>query len=343
MRLSTLLRSPGVQPSAGTPRTELDPRLALPSDGLAERARRLGPLPYSSLGSSPPAPGLPGAPEVAAWEARTVDRLWEEAGRPDPFTVVQVPAGDGSVAAGMLSGASRPGCSAALRLVLVEEDDLLREGHAGRIPVESPALFLGPVVVPEDPDEEPAPVTGIGPLATSLAELPVVRGPCAVIAVGWLSRFEYDLFEWRDDRWYEVRLAAASETGSALEPITVELDADRRRRLDELAAPEQRADGSRFALRPAAAAWLRSALGAAETGWVVVADFWTETTEQIGNSFPVPVALDQLPHAGGPELPQDGGPVLPQAGGPELPQAGGPELPQAGGPAGWGVVRWRIG
>ena len=316
-----------MQPSAGTPRTDLDPRLALPPEGLAERARRLGPLPYSSLGTSPPAPGLPDAGELAAWESRTVDQLWEEAGRPDPFTVVQVPAGDGSVAAEMLTGRSRPGCSAALRLVLVEEDEGLREGHAGRIPVESPALFLGPVTVSEDPDEEPQPVTGIGPIATSLAELPVVNGACAVMATGWLSRLEYDLFEWRDGRWYEVRLAAASETGSTLQPITVELDPDRRARLDQLVVPEQRSDGSRYALRPAAAAWLRSALGAAETGCVVAADFWTETTAQTGERFPVPVALDQLPHAGGPVLPQAGGPVL----------------PQAGGPAGWGVVRWRIG
>ena len=316
-----------MEPAAATPQTDLDPRLAAPPDGLAERARRLGPLPYSSLGSSPPALGLPEPGELAAWEARTVDRLWEEAGRPDPFTVVQVPAGDGSVAAEMLSGGSRPGCSAALRLVLVEEDETLRAGHAGRIPVESPALFLGPVTVPDDPDDEPRPITGIGPIATSLAELPVVHGPCAVIAVGWLSRCEYDLFEWSEDRWHEVRLAAVSETGPALEQITVELDPDRRERLDGLVGPGQRADGSRYALRPAAAAWLRSALGTAETGWVVAADFWTETTAQIGSSLPVPVALDQLP----------------QAGGPGLHQAGGPGLPKAGGPAGWAVVRWRIG
>lgn len=316
-----------MEPSAATPQTDLDPRLAVPPEGLAERARRLGPLPYSSLGTSPPAPGLPDAGELAAWEARTVDRLWEQAGRPDPFTVVQVPAGDGSVAAEMLSGGSKPHCSAALRLVLVEEDEILRGGHAGRIPVESPALFLGPVTAPEDPDDEPRPITGIGPIATSLAELPVVHGPCVVIAIGWLSRFEYDLFEWRKDRWHEVRLAAASETGPGLEQITVELDPDRQARLDDLVGPERRADGSRYALRPAAAAWLRSAVGTAETGWVVAADFWTETTAQIGSSFPVPVALDQLPHAGGPDLPR----------------AGGPDLPQADGPAGWGVVRWRIG
>ncbi|HET7522681.1 MAG TPA: hypothetical protein VFJ79_00910, partial [Acidimicrobiales bacterium] len=111
-----------MEPSAGTPPTDVDPRLAVPPEGLAERARRLGPLQYSSLGSSPPSPELPEADELGAWTARTVDRLWEEAGRPDPFTVVQLPAGDGSVAAEMLSDRSRPGCSAALRLVLVEED-----------------------------------------------------------------------------------------------------------------------------------------------------------------------------------------------------------------------------
>lgn len=325
MRGPTLLRSPGVQPSPGSPGTAPG---AAPGAGsgdlfrhapadLVERARRLGPLPHSSLGMYPPA--ALGAAEVAAWEARTLDRLWEEAGRPDPFTVVQVAAGDGAVAAEMLAGARRPECSPALRLVLVEADAYLRERQAQRLPVESPALLLGPVTATEDPDEDPSPVTGIGPIATALAELPVVRGPSVVVAVGWLSRFSYDLFEWKAGRWHEIRLAAAADSGSDLDAIAVVLDPDRAARLNALVGPEGRAEGDRYAMRPEAAMWLRSAISAAGSGWVVAADTWSDKTSPVGGAATIPVALDQLSEVCHPEAVGEQGP-------------GGLE-----------VARWRIG
>jgi hypothetical protein len=295
-----------------------DPRLGQAATALWERARRLGPLPYSALGIYPPA-DLPGVPELAAWEERTIGELWDRAGRPDPFTVVHVGAGDGSVPAAMLGGAARLGYSAALRLVLVEADPRQREQHARRLPVESPALFLGPVTAPDDPEEDPGPATGIGPIVTSLSELPVVRGWCAVLAIGWLSRFPYDLFEWRAQRWHEVRLAAALETSSALETITVGLDADRASRLDGLIGADARPDGACYAVRPEAATWLRSARGAADSGWVIAADTWVERTAPVSNMAAVPVALDQLSMICRPE-------------------AAGEE-----GPGGLEVVRWGIG
>lgn len=241
-----------------------------------------------------PAPtGLPPADEIGAWQSAVVDRLWDEAGRPDPFTVVQVAAGDGAVAMSMLDGPERaPACAGALRLVLVEPDPTLRERHAGRLPVEAPALFLGPVAASPDPDEDPVPVTGIGPIVTSLAELPVVRGYCVIVAVRWMSRFAHDLFEWRDERWYEVRLAAA-DSGGALAPIAVALDPARSTQLEALVPADRRVPGARYAVREGAASWLRSALVAGELGWVVVADRWAETTAPLGGSEP-PLAMDHV-------------------------------------------------
>lgn len=261
---------------------------------------------------------LPGPDDTAAWESSCIDRLWEDAGRPDPFTVVQVAAGDGAVAVRMLKGGRLPACSAALRVVLVEADDILRQGHAGRLPVEVPSLFLGPVTPAADPDEDPAPVSGIGPIVTSLSEVPAVRGWCLVIAVGWLSRFAYDLFEWRGGCWYEVRLAAGSESGEDLATIAVGLDPDRTARLDDLLEPGARVEGGRYGVREAAGAWLRGALSAADAGWVVAADRWeTATAPVVGDQ--VPVALDQLSAVRRPEAHTDDG------------------------PGGLGVVRWRIG
>lgn len=253
-----------------------------------------------------------------------MDRLWEAAGRPDPFTVVQVAAGDGAVALAVLEGRGLegegrpPACSRALRLVLVEADPALRERHAGRLPVEAPALLLGPVAASPDPDEDPVPVTGIGPIVTSLAELPVVRGSCVIVAVRWMSRFAHDLFEWRDDRWYEVRLVAAADSGDDLATIAVELDPARSTLLEGLVPDDGRVPGARYAVRDGAAAWLRSALVAAELGWVVAADRWADTTTPIGEGEP-PLALDQV---AGVHRPEDFA---------------------HGGPGGLGVARWRIG
>lgn len=256
--------------------------------------------------------------EIADWESSLIDRLWAEAGRPDPFTVVQIAAGDGAVATRMLKGAHPPAFLPALRLVLVEADDVLRQAHSGRLPVEAPSLFLGPVSPAADPDEDPAPVSGMGPIVTSLGELPAVRGWCLVVAVGWLSRFAYDLFEWHDDHWYELRLAAAGDSGEDLQTIAVGLDPDRASRLDELIGAGTRVEGGRYGVREAAGSWLRGALASADAGWVVAADRWEAATAPVRGG-PVPVAVDQLSAVRRPEAYTDDG------------------------PGGLGVARWRIG
>jgi hypothetical protein len=290
-----------VQPPAG--RSDAGTQAASP--GLLERARRLGPLPHSALGIRPEE-RQPDAEGVAGWVAGTLDGLWEDAGRPDPFTAVHVAAGDGSTAAALLARDNRPSCLKAMRLVLVEGDELLRDSHRQRLPVEEPALLLGPVTPPDDPDDDPLPATGIGPLVTSLAELPVVRGWCVIVATRWLSRFPVDVFEWRSGRWNEVRLAAGG--GSELREITVELDPERAERMDMLVRPQARVDGARFAGHGAACAWLRAALAASESGWVVAADAWSDTTVAFAAGEALPVALDQLSAVRRPDSSREDGP-----------------------------------
>ncbi len=111
---------------------------------VLERARRLGPLPYSALGAGPPAP-TPGplsteSSQLAEWMASAIDDWWFALGRPDPYKVVEVGAGDGSRAAQVLG--LGPECLNALRYVLVDEG--FRDAQAGHLPLESPAfLFPG--------------------------------------------------------------------------------------------------------------------------------------------------------------------------------------------------------
>ena len=234
-----------------------------------------------------------------------VDRLWRAAGEPDPFTVVEVASGDGAVASELL-GRARPACAPALRLVLVEPDPVLRRHHAGRLSVEYPALLLGPVSPAADPDEDPRPPGGIGPLVTSLAEPPVVNGWCVVLAVGWLSRLACDLFEWRGGTWQEVRLVAGE--GRELSPMTVEVDEDRRERLDLLVPAELRTEGARFAGHTGAVEWMRSALAGVDNGWLVAADRWVEMTTPLTDGPGASVALDQMPASGRLESAIDAGP-----------------------------------
>jgi hypothetical protein len=287
---------------------------------LEERARRLGPLPYSARVPNPP-PELPPAEALVAWLVDAVDGWWAELGRPDPVTVVEVGAGDGRRAAAFLG--SGPECLTALRYVLVEDDAHLRHQHAAHLPIESPVFVLGPVEADDEDDELVRPVAGIGPLVTSLAEPPEVGGPAVVVVIGWLSRLPSDRLEWRDGGWSEVRLSAGREPGHELSELLVPLDPDRAAAADALArGPAQtvRSDGARFALLGPAVEWVASSLRVAETGRLAVIDRWSPVTRALANGEVPPLALDQLSAVRRPvePAPED---IFP----------------------GWAVVTWRLG
>jgi hypothetical protein len=185
---------------------------------VLEMARRLGPLPYSAGGPAPPPePALPAARALVSWQVDAVDAWWAELGRPDPFTLVEVGAGNGTRAKAFL--AAGPECLTALRYVLVEDDPDRREQQRTYLPVESPILVLGPVGPDQEDDDgdeqHGRAVEGIGPLVTSLPEPPVVEGTAVVVVIGWLSRLPSDRLEWRDGRWWEIRLAAPNQAETA--------------------------------------------------------------------------------------------------------------------------------
>lgn len=242
-------------------------------DSLLSRARRLGPLPYSEL--PPSGPWLAG-PAVADWEADFADECWIDLGRPDPYPLVEVGAGDGSRAQAVIERG--PECLTALRLVLVEPG--MEESHARLLPVD-PAAFLFPAggPDPDDPEAGPLPATGIGPLITSVPDLPTLDGPAAIVVMGWLSRLPSDRFEWRDDQWWEVRLAAGD--GDELVEMLVPSEG--------MTAATPKKSVARLT---AATAWLANALRSATAGTLAVVDRWTAVTETVQGT--IPLALDQL-------------------------------------------------
>src|SRR5215213_9313391 len=93
-------------------------------------------------------------PLFGAVVARALDAWWDDLGRPDPFLVVEAGAGTGTLARDVL--AAGPACGPALRYVLVERSESLRERQAGRLALELPAHALGPVR-PDDEDDDVRP------------------------------------------------------------------------------------------------------------------------------------------------------------------------------------------
>lgn len=219
------------------------------------------------------------SPEVgslygAVWAA-ALDRWWEEMGRPDPYFVVEAAAGTGVLAREIL--AAGPACAPALRYVLVEQSATLRQLQGQRLALELPALVLGPAGPGGEDDDGLQSLPGNGPLVTALAELPAIAVTGVVMANELLDNLPVDLLEWRDDRWFEVRVAAADEHGDRLVEVLVPAP-------PELVAAAERlvsrgAQGARIPLQRAAADWLRRALSTVEAGRVVVVDYADTTTE----------------------------------------------------------------
>jgi SAM-dependent MidA family methyltransferase len=130
--------------------------------------------------------------------------------------------------------------------------------------MEPAGQVLGPAVI-TDPDEGPHAVPGIGPLVTSLAELPQRPFVGAVIANELLDNLPFALLEKAPLGWSEVRV------GAQLGEVLVPTSPDRARRAQSLAldAPV----GGRIPLQDAASEWLRSALAVVERGVVLAFDY----------------------------------------------------------------------
>src|SRR5436190_1620189 len=124
------------------------------SDGVAdivsERARRLGPIPfdevmelalyhpehgfYSAGGGAGRGADFLTSPEVGPLFgrvlARALDAWWRDLGEPDPYVVVEVGAGAGTLARHVLDAG--PECAPALRYVLVERCERPGVAHRAR-------------------------------------------------------------------------------------------------------------------------------------------------------------------------------------------------------------------
>ena len=263
---------------------------ATPIDSaVVDLVRRHGPLPFSQvmdLALYDPEHGFYAAggaagrrgdfitsPEVGplfgAVVARALDEWWEELGKPDPFTVVEAGAGVGTLAIAIL--AASPRCARALRYVLVERSASLRDQQGRHLELADPATALG------------AAGGGgrVGPVVTSLAELPVGPFVGIVLANELLDNLALDLLVRTAEGWGEVRVGVddpASPSPGVVRQVVAATEPAAA--VGERLAPGA-AVGAIVPWQRAAGEWVARAVGLVERGRVVVFDYATLTTAEL--------------------------------------------------------------
>lgn len=239
-------------------------------------------------------------PLFGAVLARALDAWWAEAGRPDPFVVVEAGAGAGTLARHVLGAG--PACAPALRYVLVERSQGLRARQAAGLPLERPAAVLGPVGSGDDgPGDDAASTLGTGPLATSLPDLPAQPFAGVVLANELLDNLPFLLLERRSGGWEEVRVGWAADG-----PVEVAVPAAARLGAEADALAPGAPDGGRVPLQHEAGRWLRRALSVVERGRVVVVDYADTTGSLAGRPWREWVRTYAGHHRGGHPLERPG-------------------------------------
>jgi SAM-dependent MidA family methyltransferase len=214
------------------------------------------------------------SPEVGALFAtilaRALDSWWADLGRPDPFVVVEVGAGAGTLAAGIRR--AWPECSPTLRYVLVERSPALRDRQVRHLTLEPPSSLLRAGPGADEDEDEPDPSVGTGPMFTSLADLPGEPFAGVVLANELVDNMAFVLLQRGESGWSEVRVG--EEEASLVEvlvPASPHL-ADEADRLAPDAPP-----GGRIPIQRRARTWLRDACAKVDRGRVVLVDYATTT------------------------------------------------------------------
>src|SRR5262252_3360895 len=256
---------------------------------IAERIRREGPIPFDRYvdaalydeedgffarggGAGRAGRDFVTSPEVGtlfgALVARFLDRSWTELGRPDPFVVVDAGAGRGRLAADVLR--AEPECAPALRSVLVERSAVLRAAQRELLTLEPADRAFGPTIR-DEPDEAPRPVEGIGPIVTSLPELPALElSDGVVLANELLDNLPFRVVERAGGAWPEVRVGNDDGGfGEVVVPASPAVAAA----ADDVAADVAVADGARLPVPTATVDWLAGCGHALGRGFLVVLDY----------------------------------------------------------------------
>jgi SAM-dependent MidA family methyltransferase len=247
------------------------------ASGLAERIHREGPVPYSVFvgaaldeffahgGAGRAGADFVTSPEVGplfgAMVARGLDRWFVELGSPDPFIVVEAGAGTGRLAREVLRAA--PECQRALRYVLVERSAALRVEQREHLTIEPWEDALGPFLAAPDGDGDPELVPGIGPIVTSIDDLPALAFEGVILANELLDNLPFDVIERTPSGWDEIRVGLDGD-----QFIEVPVPAD-----ESLTPAFDAPPGSRLPSQRGIEAWLAACATGLHRGVVVVIDY----------------------------------------------------------------------
>jgi SAM-dependent MidA family methyltransferase len=224
---------------------------------------------YANRGSAGRVGDFITSPEVGPLFGHVIslalDKWWKQLGRPDPFFVIEVGAGSGSLASSVLD--ATPACAHALRYVAVERSAGLRAEQAGRYLLDTPENVLKLTSA--------VPVVGSkGPLVTSLAEIPDGKFTGVILANELLDNLPVDVFERRGRHWYKLCVALSKDGGFSemlVEASEIEGGPEIAAQLDHLAPAA--ADGSRVPYQMIGREWLSNALSHIERGKIVCFDY----------------------------------------------------------------------
>lgn len=208
---------------------------------------------------------------------RAIDREWEALGRPDPFVVIEVGAGDGRLCRDVLR--SNPDCAPALRYVMVECSDALRRAQHATLTITDAAIALGPHALDEEEDAALA-VPDTGPIVTQLSSLPAGSFAGVVIANELLDNLPLGVAEFDGQQWCEVRVGLSADR---LCEVLVPLDPDH---LDLVAdvVNASVARGTRVPMDRSLTAWLAAATRCLRRGAVILIDYMIPMAELIERS-----------------------------------------------------------
>jgi len=263
------------------------------AERIAQRIHRGGPIPFDAFvgealyGDGGFFTGEHGAgrggrdfvtsPEVGtlfgAMVGRALDRSWDDLGARDPFFVIEAGAGRGRLAADVL--ASRPRCSPALRYVLVERSEARRAEQRDLLALEPVEDALGPLH--EGADADSTAERGLGPIATSLPELPAIPLDGVVLANELLDNLPFRIVERTVDGWSEVRVGVE---GATFEEDLVRASSDLALEADLVAAASAPV-GSRLPVPTGVREWLQTCGFALRNGVLVVVDYAATAAELV--------------------------------------------------------------
>jgi SAM-dependent MidA family methyltransferase len=259
------------------------------AERIAERIRREGPIPFDRFvdaalydedggfyatggGAGRAGRDFVTSPEVGvlfgALVATYLDRAWAELSRPDPFVVVDAGAGRGRLAADVLR--AEPECSRALRYVLVERSAALQAAQRELLTLEPADRAFGPAVR-EEPDEAPRQVAGIGPIVTSLPELPALELAAGVVIANELfDNLPFGIVERGGGGWTEVRVGLGDD---GFVEVGVPASREITAAADDVAAGATIPDGARLPVPTGIVDWLDESAHILRRGYLVVVDY----------------------------------------------------------------------